>query len=109
MSNLGFLIGTLALATVAWHTFSSSSTSAPVFPSGPLTLAVLQEPGDIPLARAPLFGQHIVMSGEPVQVDLVIVNTGSIPFDVSFRPVADSNADGLHWEARSATGRLLRD
>jgi hypothetical protein len=108
MSGFGFLIGTVALATVAWHICSSDTSSAHAFTSGPITMAVLQEPGDIPLARAPLFGQRVVLSGDPVQVDLVIVNTGSIPFDVSFRPVPNANADGVHWEARSATGRILR-
>src|SRR5216683_7301285 len=107
MSDFGLLIGALVLATVAWHTFSSSSSSALAFSSGPITLAILQEPGDIPLARAPLFGQRVVLSGEPAQVDLVIINTGLIRFDVSFRPVPDGNADGMRWEARSATGRIL--
>src|SRR6266700_6436538 len=108
MSGLGLLIGALVLATVAWHTFSSSSSSALAFSSGPITLAVLQEPGDIPLARAPVFGQRAVLSGEPAQVDLIIVDTGLIPFDVSLRPVPNGNADGMQWEAHSATGRLLR-
>jgi hypothetical protein len=108
MSGLGFLIGGLVLATVAWHTFSSSSPSALAVSSGPITLAVLQQPGDIPLARAPLFGQRVVLYGEPVQVDLVIINTGLIPFDVSFRSVPNGNVDEMQWEALSATGRILR-
>ena len=109
MSGLGFLIGATAFAMVAWHIFSNSPSTTLAFSSGPMTLAVLQEPGDVPLARAPLFGRHALLPGVPAEVDLVVVNSGLIPFDVSLRPVLDGNADELRWVARTATGRILRD
>src|SRR5437870_8818378 len=101
MSGLGFLIGATALAMLTWHIFSNSPSTTLAFSSGPMTLAVLQEPGDVPLARAPLFGRHALLPGVPAEVDLVVVNSGLIPFDVSLRPVLDGNADELRWVART--------
>jgi hypothetical protein len=107
MSGLRFLICALALTAAAWHTPTSDSLSAAAVSSGPMILTVLQEPGDIPLARAPLFGPRASLSGDPIAVDLVILNTGVLPFDVSFRAVPDGNADGLRWETRTSTGRIV--